>query len=99
MNLEWVVPKILIEGCGDIANLDFRVLGIKTELTGRVGAQQACDRRKTECRNPRDARDLQRLTGLGVDLIAEGPQVLAAPTKSDLEKWGPIVQKAGVKLD
>jgi tripartite-type tricarboxylate transporter receptor subunit TctC len=40
-----------------------------------------------------------RLTGLGVDILAEGPQGLAALTKSDLEKWGPIVQKAGVKLD
>ncbi len=41
----------------------------------------------------------ERLTALGVDVIAEGPQALAALTKSDLEKWGPIVQKAGVKLD
>jgi tripartite-type tricarboxylate transporter receptor subunit TctC len=41
----------------------------------------------------------ERLTALGVDIIAEGPQALAALTKSDLEKWGPIVQKAGVKLD
>jgi tripartite-type tricarboxylate transporter receptor subunit TctC len=41
----------------------------------------------------------ERLTGLGVDVIAQGPDALAALTKSDLEKWGPIVQKAGVKLD
>jgi tripartite-type tricarboxylate transporter receptor subunit TctC len=41
----------------------------------------------------------ERLTELGVDIIAEGPQALAALTKSDLEKWGPIVQKTGVKLD
>jgi tripartite-type tricarboxylate transporter receptor subunit TctC len=41
----------------------------------------------------------ERLSGLGVDILAEGPQGLAALTKSDLEKWGPIVQKAGVKLD
>ena len=41
----------------------------------------------------------ERLTALGVDIIAAGPQALAALTKSDLEKWGPIVQKAGVKLD
>jgi tripartite-type tricarboxylate transporter receptor subunit TctC len=41
----------------------------------------------------------ERLTNLGVDILAEGPQGLAALTKSDLEKWGPIVQKAGVKLD
>ena len=41
----------------------------------------------------------ERLTELGVDIIADGPQALAALTKSDLEKWGPIVQKTGVKLD
>jgi tripartite-type tricarboxylate transporter receptor subunit TctC len=41
----------------------------------------------------------ERLTALGVDVLAEGPEGLAALTKSDLEKWGPIVQKAGVKLD
>ncbi|HEV2000587.1 MAG TPA: tripartite tricarboxylate transporter substrate binding protein [Xanthobacteraceae bacterium] len=41
----------------------------------------------------------ERLTGLGVDIIAEGPEQLAALTAVDLAKWGPIVQKAGVKLD
>ena len=41
----------------------------------------------------------ERLTALGVDILAEGPEALAALTRSDLEKWGPIVQKAGVKLD
>jgi tripartite-type tricarboxylate transporter receptor subunit TctC len=41
----------------------------------------------------------ERLTELGVDILAEGSQALAALTKSDLEKWGPIVQKTGVKLD
>jgi tripartite-type tricarboxylate transporter receptor subunit TctC len=41
----------------------------------------------------------ERLNSLGVEIIAQGPQALAAITKSDLEKWGPIVQKAGVKLD
>jgi tripartite-type tricarboxylate transporter receptor subunit TctC len=41
----------------------------------------------------------ERLSGLGVDIIAKGPAELAALTKADLDKWGPIVQKAGVKLD
>jgi len=41
----------------------------------------------------------ERLTGLGVDIIAEGPEQLAALTAADLAKWGPIIQKAGVKLD
>jgi tripartite-type tricarboxylate transporter receptor subunit TctC len=39
------------------------------------------------------------LTGLGVDIIGEGPVQLAALTAADIAKWGPIVQKAGVKLD
>jgi tripartite-type tricarboxylate transporter receptor subunit TctC len=41
----------------------------------------------------------QRLTGLGVDILAKGPEELAALTAADLAKWGPIVQKVGVKLD
>jgi tripartite-type tricarboxylate transporter receptor subunit TctC len=41
----------------------------------------------------------ERLTGLGVDIIAEGPEQLAALTAADLAKWGPIIQTAGVKLD
>ena len=41
----------------------------------------------------------KRLKGLGVDIIAKGPKELGDLTKSDLAKWGPIVQKAGVKLD
>jgi tripartite-type tricarboxylate transporter receptor subunit TctC len=41
----------------------------------------------------------KRLKGLGVDIIAKGPAELGALTKSDLAKWGPIVKKAGVKLD
>jgi tripartite-type tricarboxylate transporter receptor subunit TctC len=46
-----------------------------------------------------DSTIRQRLTALGVDVLAQGPDGLAALTKSDLDKWGPIVQKAGVKLD
>jgi tripartite-type tricarboxylate transporter receptor subunit TctC len=41
----------------------------------------------------------ERLSALGVDVLAEGPDALAALTKSDLAKWGPIIQKAGIKLD
>jgi tripartite-type tricarboxylate transporter receptor subunit TctC len=40
-----------------------------------------------------------RLKGLGVDIIAKGPAELGELTKADLVKWGPIVKKAGVKLD
>jgi tripartite-type tricarboxylate transporter receptor subunit TctC len=41
----------------------------------------------------------ERLSGLGVELWAKGPAELAALTKADFEKWGPVVQKAGIKLD
>lgn len=40
-----------------------------------------------------------RLKALGVDIIAKGPMELGDLTKADLAKWGPIVKKAGVKLD
>jgi tripartite-type tricarboxylate transporter receptor subunit TctC len=41
----------------------------------------------------------ERLQALGVDIIAKGPMELGELTKADLAKWGPIVKKAGVKLD
>lgn len=41
----------------------------------------------------------ERLSGLGVEIYAKGPAELAALTKADFEKWGPVVQKAGIKLD
>jgi len=41
----------------------------------------------------------ERLEGLGVDIIAKGPDSLAALTSADLAKWGPIVRKAGIRLD
>ena len=41
----------------------------------------------------------ERLSGLGVEIWAKGPAELAAITKADFEKWGPVVKKAGIKLD
>ena len=41
----------------------------------------------------------ERLSGLGVEIWAKGPAELDAITKADFEKWGPVVQKAGIKLD
>ncbi len=41
----------------------------------------------------------ERLGALGVDIIAQGPVELAAITRADFAKWGPIVEKAGIKLD
>ena len=41
----------------------------------------------------------ERLAGLGVEIYAKGHADLAALTKADLEKWGPIVKQVGIKLD
>ena len=41
----------------------------------------------------------ERLSGLGVEIWAKGPAELAALTKADFEKWGPVVKKVGIKLD
>ena len=41
----------------------------------------------------------ERLSGLGVEIWAKGPAELATITKADFEKWGPVVKKAGIKLD
>jgi tripartite-type tricarboxylate transporter receptor subunit TctC len=41
----------------------------------------------------------QRLTQLGVEIYAKGPAELDALTKADFDRWGPIIQKAGIKLD
>jgi tripartite-type tricarboxylate transporter receptor subunit TctC len=41
----------------------------------------------------------ERLNGLGVEVVASTPEQLAAETRADLAKWGPIIQKAGVRLD
>lgn len=40
-----------------------------------------------------------RLSALGVEPMESGPAALAALTKSDLAKWGPIIAKAGIKLE
>ena len=41
----------------------------------------------------------QKLAGLGVEPMQGGPAALATLTKNDLAKWGPIIQKAGIKLE
>jgi tripartite-type tricarboxylate transporter receptor subunit TctC len=38
----------------------------------------------------------ERLTTLGYDIAAAGPDALAALMKSDTEKWGAVIQKAGI---
>ncbi len=40
-----------------------------------------------------------KLAGLGVEPMQGGPAALGELTRSDLAKWGPIIQKAGIKLE
>ena len=39
----------------------------------------------------------ERFAGLGVEPMKSGPAALDALTRSDLAKWGPVIQKAGIK--
>lgn len=41
----------------------------------------------------------KRLADLGLDPMTGGPAALGELTKSDLAKWGPIIEKAGIKLE
>ena len=41
----------------------------------------------------------KRLADLGLEPMQTGPAALGELTKSDLAKWGPIIQKAGIKLE
>ena len=38
----------------------------------------------------------ERLNTLGYDVAAEGPDQLAALMRSDTEKWGGVIAKAGI---
>ena len=71
----------------------------RPDPAGARGAVGIRDRHQLRAPPPEPGYDPGRLTALGVDVLAQGPEGLAALTKNDLEKWGPIVQKAGVKLD
>ncbi len=41
----------------------------------------------------------QKLSNLGVEPMPAGPAALAELTRGDLVKWGPIIAKAGIKLE
>ena len=41
----------------------------------------------------------KRLSDLGLEPMQGGPTALGELTKSDLAKWGPIIRKAGIKLE
>ncbi|MGQ0663517.1 MAG: Bug family tripartite tricarboxylate transporter substrate binding protein [Pseudomonadota bacterium] len=40
-----------------------------------------------------------RLIGLGLELVGSTPDQLGAETKSDVAKWGPIIHRAGIRID
>ena len=42
----------------------------------------------------------ERLSTFGIDIAAAGPDQLGALLKSDTERWGAVIQKAGIaRLD
>ena len=41
----------------------------------------------------------ERLTGIGVDIVASTPQELGAFNRAELVKWAKIVKDSGAKLD
>jgi len=41
----------------------------------------------------------ERLRGLYMDVVANSPDEFRATLQSDLERWRPIVQKHGIRLD
>lgn len=47
----------------------------------------------------RDPSVSAKLTQLGVEIVASTPEQLAEATKADVAKWGPVVQKARLRLD
>ena len=75
--------------------------------SGRGGAAAAGTSRNTVVRLHNDMAAIlampavkDRLNTLGFDVAGEGPDQLAALLKSDTEKWGAVVQKAGIaRLD
>jgi tripartite-type tricarboxylate transporter receptor subunit TctC len=40
-----------------------------------------------------------RLQGLYMDVVANSPEEFKATLHGDLERWRPIVQKHGIRLD
>jgi tripartite-type tricarboxylate transporter receptor subunit TctC len=41
----------------------------------------------------------ERLERLGATLLGSTPQELAAFLKSEMDKWGPIIREAKIKVD
>ena len=41
----------------------------------------------------------QRLDQLGVGVVGSTPGELGAFLKSEMDKWGPIIKDAGIKID
>jgi tripartite-type tricarboxylate transporter receptor subunit TctC len=40
-----------------------------------------------------------RLEGLGYTVIGSTPEDLAAHLQSDINKWGPVIKDAGIRID
>jgi tripartite-type tricarboxylate transporter receptor subunit TctC len=40
-----------------------------------------------------------RLVALGCEIIGSSPQALAAHLKSEMDRWGPMITKAGIKVE
>ena len=48
-------------------------------------------------RGMRDPAVIKRLAGEGVDAVTSTPEEFAARVKSEMEKWGKVVRRAGIK--
>ena len=40
-----------------------------------------------------------RLLGLGCEIIGSTPDQLAGHMKSEMDRWGPMIKKAGIKVE
>ena len=47
----------------------------------------------------RDPEVVQRLAGLGVEIIGNSPDEFARVIRSDIVKWGKVVRDTGAKAD
>ena len=65
--------------------------GTPKEIVGKLNAEIATSLASPAVR--------PKLASLGVEPMPGGPAALGELTKSDLAKWGPIIQKAGIKLE
>jgi tripartite-type tricarboxylate transporter receptor subunit TctC len=41
----------------------------------------------------------ERLEQLGADVVGSSPEALAAFLQSEIDKWGPVIRDAKIRLD